>query len=99
MLYILFANTLDEDNRSIDRASILRSDGWILILKRLAMIILANIIYDFINIIACTIGIKNSKIGDHADMKKKADSGGLCIVYLKAIRKLRQMKSLKSSIK
>jgi hypothetical protein len=29
MLYNPFANTLDEDNRSIDRSSILISNGWI----------------------------------------------------------------------
>jgi hypothetical protein len=42
---------------------------------------------------------KNSKLVDFVYMKKKPDSGGLCIVYLKAVRKLRQMKSLKSLIK
>ncbi|HPS90928.1 MAG TPA: hypothetical protein PKV33_02120 [Methanothrix sp.] len=31
--------------------------------------------------------------------EKEADSGGLCKVYLKAIRKFRQMKSMKPSIK
>jgi hypothetical protein len=56
--------------------------------------------YNSINIMLALLVLKKfSNIVDFVYMKKKQDSGGLCIVYLKAVRKLRQMKSLKSLIK